>query len=347
VQRDGGGSHPGAVVVGVDTHKAFHVAAVIDSVGGLLGSTTVPTTVAGYDRLVAWARSFGRVDRAGVEGTGSYGAGLARHMAQVGIVVIEVNRPDKSTRRRRGKTDAIDAESAARAVLAGSAQARAKSADGRVEMLRIFKLAKDSAMKSRTQAINQLRAVLVNADPSLRESLASLGVIRLVERCARLLPGTGGDALAATKYTLRLLARRIQHLSAEIDDLQLQIREVVAAHRPELLDGYGLGPDTAATLLITVGDNPDRLRSEGSFASLCGVCPVEASSGNTSRRRLSRGGDRRANAAIYRIALSRMRWDPRTKAYLQRRIAEGKTKREALRCLKRYIARQLYPLLLG
>ena len=153
MQRDGGGSHPGAVVVGVDTHKAFHVAAVIDSVGGLLGSTTVPTTVAGYDRLVAWARSFGRVDRAGVEGTGSYGAGLARHMAQVGIAVIEVNRPDKSTRRRRGKTDAIDAESAARAVLAGSAQARAKSADGRVEMLRIFKLAKDSAMKSRTQAI--------------------------------------------------------------------------------------------------------------------------------------------------------------------------------------------------
>jgi transposase len=163
-------------------------------------------------------------------------------MAQVGIAVIEVNRPDKSTRRRRGKTDAIDAESAARAVLAGSAQARGKSADGRVEMLRIFKLAKDSAMKSRTQAINQLRAVLVNADPSLRESLASLGAIRLVERCARLLPGTGSDALAATKYILRLLARRIQHLSTEIDDLQLQIREVVAAHRPELLDGYGLGP---------------------------------------------------------------------------------------------------------
>ena len=346
MQRDGGRSDADEVVVGVDTHKAFHVAAVIDSVGGVLGSTTVPATAAGYARLVGWAGSFGRVERAGVEGTGSYGAGLARHLARAGIAVIEVNQPDRSTRRRRGKTDAIDAESAARAVLAGYAQAQAKSGDGRVEMLRMFKLAKESAVKSRTQAINQLRAILVNADPGLRESLAGLGTVRLVERCVRLLPGTGGDALAAAKYTLRLLARRIQHLSAEINDLKQQIHEVVAAHRPQLLERYGLGPDTAATLLITVGDNPHRLRSEASYASLCGVCPVEASSGNTSRRRLSRGGDRRANAAIYRIAISRLRWDPHTKAYLQRRISEGKTKREALRCLKRYIARQLYPLLL-
>jgi transposase len=345
VQEHRGGSDSGDVILGVDTHKAFHVAVVINSVGGLLGSTTVPATAAGYAQLLSWARSFGRVERAGVEGTGSYGAGLARHVAELGIAVIEVNRPDKPTRRRRGKTDAIDAESAARAVLSGSAQARAKSGDGPVEMLRMFKLAKDSAMKSRTQAINQLRAVLVNTDPTLRESMAGLGTTRLVQRCARLLPGTSSDALAASKYTLRLLARRIQNLNAEIEDLQAQIHRVVEAHRPQLLKGYGLGLDTAATLLITAGDNPDRLRSEASFASLCGVCPVEASSGNTSRRRLSRGGDRRANAAIYRIALSRMRWDPSTRAYVQRRIAEGKTKREALRCLKRYIARELYPLL--
>jgi len=347
VQGHAGFSGSDLVVVGVDTHKAFHVAAVIDSVGGLLGSTTVPATAAGYAQLVAWARSFGRLERAGVEGTGSYGAGLARHIAERGIAVIEVNRPDKSTRRRRGKTDAIDAESAARAVLSGYAHGTAKSADGPVEMLRMFKLAKDSAMKSRTQAINQLRAVLVNTEPSLRESLSGLGTTRLVQRCARLLPEDGGDALAASKYTLRLLARRIQNLTAEIEDLQREIHRVVTAHRPQLLEGYGLGPDTAATLLITAGDNPDRLRSEASFASLCGVCPVEASSGNTSRRRLSRGGDRRANAAIYRIALSRLRWDQRTQSYLQRRIAEGKTKREALRCLKRDIARELYPLLLG
>jgi transposase len=174
-----------------------------------------------------------------------------------------------------------------------------------------------------------------------------LGTARLIQRCARLIPGADTDLLAATKHTLRLLARRILGLTAEIDDLQGRLEQVVRASRPELLSGYGLGPDTAATLLVTVGDNPDRGHSEASFASLCGVCPVEASSGNTTRRRLSRGGDRRANAAIYRIAVSRLRWDPRTQAYFQRRIADGKTKREALRCLKRYIAREVYPLLLG
>ena len=336
-----------AVVLGVDTHKAFHVAAVLSSTGALQGSRTFSATRAGYAALVGWARCFGAVDRAGVEGTGSYGAGLARHLSGEGVEVIEVNRPDRSTRRRRGKTDAIDAESAARAVLSGYAQARAKSADGPVEMLRMFKLAKESAIKSRTQAINQLKSVLVNADPELRESLAGLGTTRLVQRCARLNPGEDIDLLSATKHTLRLLARRIHSLTAEIDDLQGRLEQVVRASRPELLSGYGLGPDTAATLLVTVGDNPDRVHSEASFASLCGVCPVEASSGNTTRRRLNRGGDRRANAAIYRIAVSRLRWDHRTQAYFKRRIADGKTKREALRCLKRYIARELYPLLLG
>ncbi len=338
---------PGSVVVGVDTHRDFHVAVVIDARGALLGSRTFPSTGAGYVGLVEWVRTFGGVDRAGVECTGSYGSALARHLTAESIAVIEVNRTDRSTRRRRGKSDTVDAEAAARAVLGGYAQARAKSADGRVEMLRTFKLAKDSAVKSRTQAINQLKAVLVTAPPDLRESLTGLGTTRLVQRCARLVPGPERGVLAAAKHTLRSLARRIQQLTVEIDDLQSQIRSVVTEHRPELLDSYGLGPDTAATLLITVGDNPDRIHSEASFASLCGIAPVEASSGNTSRRRLSRGGDRRANTALYFIALSRMRWDPRTKSYLQRRISEGKTRREALRCVKRYIARELYPLLLN
>jgi len=341
------GSSPHNIVVGVDTHRDFHVAAAIDSRGALLGSHTFPATQAGYTDLVAWARSFGDVDRVGVECTGSYGSAISRHFTENNIPVIEVNRTDRSTRRRRGKSDTIDAEAAARAVLGGYAHARAKSADGCVEILRILKLAKESAIKSRTQAINQLKAVLVTAEPGLRESLSGIGTIRLVQRCARLLPGTERNVLAVTKRTLRLLSRRIQYLTTEIEDLQAQIHDVVGDHRPELLDSYGLGPDTAATLLITVGDNPDRVQSEAAFASLCGVAPVEASSGNTTRRRLSRGGDRRANTALYLIALSRMRWDPRTKAYLQRRITEGKTRREALRCLKRYIARELYPLLLG
>jgi transposase len=335
-----------SVVVGVDTHKDFHVAVVIDSQGALLGSNTFSATGVGYARLIRWVRTFGDVDRAGVESTGSYGSALARHLTAQNILVTEVNRTDRSTRRRRGKSDTIDAEAAARAVLGGYAQARAKSAEGRVEMLRMFKLAKESAIKSRTQAINQLKAVLVTADPELRGSMTGLSTTTIVQRCVRLRPGPHGGVLAATKHTLRLLARRIQHLTAEVDDLQAQIRDAVVDHRPQLLNEYGLGPDIAATLLITVGDNPDRVHSEAAFASLCGVAPVEASSGNTTRRRLSRGGDRRANTALYYVALSRMRWDPRTKAYLQRRIAEGKTKREALRCIKRYIGRELYPLLL-
>lgn len=341
-----GGSTDGAeVLLGVDTHKAFHVAAVLDEAGALLGTAKFPTTRDGYGRLLGWARSFGPIARAGVEGTSSYGAALSRCLSRHGVEVIEVNRPDRSARRRRGKNDTLDAESAARAVRSGYAQASAKSGDGPVEMLRMFKLAKDSAIKSRTQAINQLKAVLVNADPALRDALTGLNAPRLVQRCARLQPGPAGTVLAAAKHTLRLLARRIQHLTDEAADLEAQILAVLTEHRPAMLDAYGLGPDTAATLLITAGDNPDRLRSEASFAALCGVSPIEASSGNTERLRLNRGGDRRANAALYRVALSRLRWDDATQLYLKRRMSEGKTKREALRCLKRYIAREIYPLL--
>lgn len=333
------------LVLGVDTHKDFHVAAVLTTVGALVATASFPATRSGYKHLLAWSRSFASVRRAGVEGTGSYGAALARFLAGCGVAVVEVNRPDRSVRRRRGKTDTIDAESAARAVLCGGASARAKRSDGPVEMLRMLKLAKESAVKSRTQAINQLKSVLVTAPPELRESLTGLGTVRLIQRCTRLQPGARQDVTTAAKYTLRLLACRIKHLDNEIDELDGHLNGVLAEHRPSLLASYGLGPDTAATLLITAGDNPERLRSEASFASLCGVNPVEASSGATQRRRLYRGGDRRANAALYRIALSRMRWDHRTQDYIRRRIAEGKTKREAIRCLKRYIARELYPLL--
>lgn len=255
------------------------------------------------------------------------------------------NQSDRATRRRRGKTDAIDAEAAARAVLAGRATATAKTGDGPVEMARTVKLAKDSAIKSRTQAINQLKAVLVAADPALRESLSGLSSQVLIRRCAQptlLRPPTPPDPAA---WTLRLLAHRIGCPTKEIDDLNARITAAVTAHTPQLLECNGVGPDTAATLLITAGDNPQRLGSEAGFAALCGVSPVEASSGKTHRRRLNRGGDRQANAALYRIALSRLRWDHRTRDYLNRRIAEGKTPREAIRCLKRYIARELYQLI--
>jgi transposase len=333
------------VIVGVDTHKDFHVAAVLTALGALLGSKTFPTTTAGYRALLRWARGFGAVRRAGVECTGSYGAALARYLVAAEVEVFEVNQPDKATRRRRGKNDAIDAEAAARAVLTGRATALTKTGDGPVEMLRMFKLAKASAIKSRSQAINQLKAVLVSADPQLRDELSGLSTIMLVRHCAELKPVTPTEGTSAAVYTLRLLARRIDQLAQEIADLNAQITTVLADHNPQLLDTYGVGPDTAAALLIAAGDNPERLHTEASFAALCGASPVEASSGKTERHRLNRGGDRQANCALHTIVLSRLRWDQRTRDYLDRRIAEGKTRREAVRCLKRYVAREIYHLI--
>jgi transposase len=339
----------GEVILGVDTHADAHVAAVLTPVGGLVATASFAATAAGYRALLAWARGHGPVRRAGVEGTGSYGVGLARYLRRAGVQVVEVNRPDRVARRRRGKTDPVDAEAAARAVLAGRATVTPKSADGPVETLRLFKVAKDSAVKARTQAINQLKAVLVSADPALRESLAGLGRAALIRRCAQLPdPDTaaGGGAVAATVvYTLRLLAGRVRHLTSEIDDLTRRISEVLADHAPHLLKRRGVGPDSAAALLITAGDNPQRLDGAAAFAALCGASPVEASSGKTRRHRLNRGGDRQANAALYRIAVTRLRCDPETRDYLDRRAAEGKTRREAIRCLKLYIAREIYKLI--
>ncbi|MBB4689722.1 IS110 family RNA-guided transposase [Amycolatopsis jiangsuensis] len=333
------------VVLDVDTHKDRHVAAVITVLGALVGSETFPATSAGYRQLLAWARTFGTPRRAGVECTGSYGAALARHLGAEGVQVIEVNQPDKATRRRRGKTDSIDAEAAARAVLSGRATGSMKTGDGPVEMLRMFKLAKASAIKARTQTINQLKAVLIAADPALRETLSGLSNPTLFRRCTELPSTTPSDVTSAAVYTLRLLACRIRALTVEIRDLEHRITDTVTQHTPALLERPGIGPDSAAALLVTAGDNPDRLRSEASFAALCGASPIEASSGKTQRRRLNRGGDRQANAALYRIALSRLRWDQRTQDYLDRRAAEGRTRRETIRCLKRYIAREIYYLI--
>lgn len=332
------------VILGVDTHKDQHVAAVITALGTLREHKAFPASAAGYAALLVWARGFGVLRRAGVEGTGSYGAALARHLAAAGIEVIEVSQPDRAARRQQGKSDSLDAQAAARAVLSGRASATAKAQTGPVEMLRMFKLAKSSALKARTQTTNQLKSVLLTADPTLRETLSGLSTPRLIRRCADLDPQTPCDTTSTAAYTLRLLARRIQTLTTEITELEQQISTTVQAHAPHLLTRPGVGPDNAAALLIAAGDNPERLHSEASFAALCGVSPLEASSGKTSRR-LNRGGDRQANAALYRIALSRLRWDDRTRNYLNRRLTDGKTRREAIRCLKRYIAREIYKII--
>ncbi|MFB6836186.1 IS110 family transposase [Streptomyces sp. NPDC056361] len=330
------------MVLGVDTHKDVHVAAVVTTAGAFVESRSFPTTAEGYEQLLDWARTLGHLSQAGVECTGSYGAALSRYLHGQGITVFEVNQPDKATRRRRGKSDIVDAEAAAHAVITG--RATAKAGDGPVEMLRLFKMAKASAIKSRAQAINQLKAVLVATAPELRESLAGLSNPKLIRACSGLDSSASGTAGAAA-HTLRLLARRIQHLTEEIEDLTTRIRDVITQHNPQLLACYGVGPDTAATLLIAAGDNPERLRSEASFAALCGVSPVEASSGKTQRRRLNRGGNRQANSALYTIVLARLRWDTRTRGYIDRRVSEGKTRREALRCLKRYVAREIHRLI--
>lgn len=228
-------------------------------------------------------------------------------------------------------------------MLSGQATGLAKSGDGAVETIRMFKIAKDSAVKARTQAINQLKAVLVRADPALRESLSGLGRVALIRRCAALPPTTDHSTHAATIAVLRSLARRVLALTDETRTLEQQMSSAIAACAPQLLDQYGVGPDTAAALLITAGDNPDRLTNQAAFAALCGVNPIEASSGKTTRRRLNRGGDRRANSALYTIVLTRLGRDQRTRDYATKRTAEGKSTKETIRCLKRYVTRQIFP----
>jgi transposase len=336
------------VVLGVDTHLDSHVAVALDDLGRRLGEQTVPTTKKGYESLVSWAEGFGPVGCASVEGTSSYGAGLARHLRSAGIAVFEVERPKRRhLRRRRGKSDSRDAEAAARAVLAGDIAGVPKSGDGRVEMIRVLRAARRSAVKARTQAANQLRGIRVTAPEALRQRLRGLSTKELVAVAARFRPGGDPGAVEeATKLALRSVARRYQALSVEISKLDAQLDRLVAEAAPQLVSLPAIGTDHAATLLIVVGDNPERLGSEASFASLCGVSPVEASSGKVVRHRLNRGGNRDANRALHLICVVRMRVDERTRHYVARRTAEGKSKKEIIRCLKRYVAREVYRVLI-
>ncbi|WP_437023923.1 IS110 family transposase [Streptomyces sp. enrichment culture] len=340
----------GEVVLGVDTHRDAHVASVLSLTGAVLATDEFRATAAGYRDLLKWARRSGAVRRAGVEGTGSYGASLTRYLLAQGVDVFDVNWMDRADRRRRGKSDPLDAQNAARAVLSGRACARAKSGDGPVQIARMYKLTKASAVKARTQAINQLKAVLITAEPALREELAELGNAELFRTCAQFTDARSREEVGAesvveaTRITLGLLAHRIGQLSEEVRDVEARLTQLVERHAPQLLDVVGIGPDTAVTLLITVGDNPERLDSEASFAALCGVSPVERSSGRRQFRRLNRGGDRQANAALHRIVFTRLRVDQRTQDYYERRIKEGKTRREIVRCLKRYAAREVFHL---
>ena len=336
---------PPRVTIGVDTHKDLHVAAARDQLGRRLATTMAPATSAGYAQLLAWAHALGEVQAWGVEGTGSYGAGLARFLRCHRQRVLEVNRPDRATRRRRGKSDPVDADAAARTVQAGEATGVPKAQDGVVEMLRALRVARQTAVKARTQAINAIKALLVTAPSELREQLAGLTTTRLLRQAAALDPSGLATPTAATMLALGGLARRYQHLNAEITLLAGKLDQLTATATPKLRQLLGVGPDSAAALLTTAGDNPMRLSSEAAFAALCGASPVDASSGKTVRHRLNRGGDRQANAALHRIVIVRLRWHQPTRDYLARRTAEGKTKKEILRCLKRYVAREVFAVL--
>jgi transposase len=327
---------------GVDTHLDVHVAAALDEHGGLLGTASFATTPAGYRELVEWFASLGAVVLVGVEGTGSYGAGLTRYLQVLGIAVVEIDRPNRQRRRRAGKSDTHDAISAARATFAGDALGAPKLRDGNVEAIRVLRLARGSAKRDRTRALNQMRALVATAPDELRTQLRALTITRLVRAAAGFRPAGRTDVINATRVALKTLARRVLELDDEIAMLDELLTPLVAETAPEMIQRVGVGTDTAGALLVAAGENTSRIHNERSFARLCGAAPLDASSGNQQRHRLNRGGDRQANSALWRIVITRLSYDPATRLYLQRRCAQGKTKTEAIRCLKRYIARELY-----
>jgi transposase len=335
------------ITLGVDTHKDIHVAVALDGLGRRLGTLSIPTTPAGYEELVDWANGFGPLEGVGIEGTGSFGAGLTRFLQAEGTKVLEVVRPKRREQYRCGKSDPIDAELAARAVLAGTATTQPKGADGKVEMIRTLRVTRRSAVKARAQSVNQLKNLLITAPEKLKSELWGLSTAKLVAKVSGFRPGANpSDVQAATKFALRSVARRHQRLSEEICELDEQLDRLVAEAAPELVALEGVGTDTAASLLIAAGDNPERLKNEAAFAHLCGAAPIPASSGKKSvRHRLNRHGNRDANRALYVIAVCRMSRDERTRTYVAKRTAEGKTKKEIIRCPKRYIAREVYRIL--
>ncbi len=328
---------------GVDTHVDFHVAAVLNHIGGLLDVESFETTEAGYRKLLDWLEGFGVVMRVGVEGTGSYGTGLARFLNDRGLEVVEVDRPNRQLRHRRGKSDPTDAIAAARAALSGEAAGRPKWRNGPAEQMRILLVARRSARDQRIQTLNQIRQLVFTAPGAIRERFIGRPPTAMLTEMAKMRPRPSSDPVAyVTLCTIRDLARRIKGLDAETKVIRAKLRILVAEVTPSLLELRGVGAETAAMLLVAAGDNPQRIRSEAAWAHLCGVAPIPASSGKTIRHRLNRGGDRQANAALYRIVLSRLSCDQETKNYMTRRLAEGRTRKEIIRMLKRYLARHIY-----
>lgn len=335
---------------GVDTHQRTHHAAVVTDRLESVADREFPATTAGYRDMVAWMAGHGVVDRVGVESTGSYGAGLTRDLNTAGIEVLEIARPAKTTRRAEGKSDRIDAYSAARQAATGvSADGRtvgmAKLTTGVVESIRVLKIARDSAVKQRTAAYSQLRDLATTAPAAIREDLLPKTSSQRVAQAVGYRPDHArlDEPTQAAKKALRALATRIKTLNAEITEADKDLARLTAQVVPGLIAMRQVGVQTAAQLLVTAGQNIDRMRSEATFAKLCGVAPLPASSGkNNTRHRLNRGGDRQANAALYMVIVGRMKNHPPTIDYATRRTNQGKTTNEIIRCLKRHLARNIY-----
>lgn len=328
---------------GVDTHLDLNVAAALDGIGGLLGVESFPTSPAGNRALLGWLKSFGTVAKVGVEGTGSYGAPLARYLRRAGVAVVEVDRPNRQERRRKGKSDELDAIEAARAAQAQRQLGSAKSRDGNVEAIRALVVAKRSAKSTKIKTLNQIRHLGFTAPEEIRQSLAGLTALMVARQAAAMRPRAGSAPVVfATKTALRALGRRVLALDAETAEIDRLLTQLLKDGHEDLLSLYGVGIDSAAALLVSAGDNPERLKSESSFARLCGVAPIPASTGKVRRLRLNPGGDRQANAALWHIVVTRMSAEARTRAYVERRTKEGLSKKEIIRVLKRYVAREVY-----
>ncbi|MFN4128220.1 MAG: IS110 family transposase [Paracoccaceae bacterium] len=331
------------VIIGVDTHKSNHIAVAINTQGTRLGGMTIPTTRQGYRDLEAWASELGSIRAFGIEGTGSYGAGLSRDLLAKGHMVVDVMRPNRQLRYLHGKSDSLDAESAARSVLNGQASSLAKTQTGSSEMIRHIKIARDSAVKAKSQAMITLKTLIINAPMNLRDTLDQIkGRTALVRHVAGLRPGQITSPTASAKAAMRAIARRWLALHEEIHAHEQALEHMAREKAPELMKSHGISTLTVAEMLILVGDNPERIRSEAALAKICGVCPIPASSGKTNRMRLNRSGNRQANAALYRVAIVRMRDHEPTKTYAAKRTAEGKTRRDIIRCVKRYIVREIF-----
>lgn len=337
---------PPGVTLGADTHRDFNVAAVCDGLGRVLDTAQFPATASGDKALIDWAELFGPIYKAGIEGTGSWGASLSRHAISRGIDCVEVNRTNRQHRRRHGKSDTADAIGAARSVLAGQCTGKPRGNNGTAEALRVNRVVLRSAKRARTQALNQLHSLRTGAVEPLKAQLAGLSGIQLAKTAAAMRPGPGADPSTATKRAMRTLGRRVRYLDEEIADLEQQRAVLVEQAAPkELTNELGIGPSVAADILITFGDNHDRITSERAFAALCGASPVDLSSGLNTKHRLNRGGDRQANCALHRIVITRLVHHQPTRDYITKCVARGQTKRHAIRSLKRYLARHIYRLL--